>query len=79
METPKANPAVTQTKTQATLGSRNFFVSIISLVLLVVANLSGAEIPEGASEQLLDAITSQDLLMIFTVALPNLINPIHRS
>lgn len=65
-----------ETKVSKTLGSRNFFVSIISLVLFVVAKLSGANIPEGASEELLNAINTQDLVMIFTIALPNLVNPI---
>ncbi len=65
-----------ETKISATLGSKNFFVSIISLILFTVAKISGAEIPDGASEQLLDAISSKDLLMIFTIAVPNLINPI---
>jgi len=63
-------------KTSATLGSRNFFVSIISLIMFTVSQLAGAQIPEGASEQLLDAINAQDLAMIFTIAVPNLVNPI---
>lgn len=65
-----------KTKVNATLDSRNFFVSIISLILFTVSQISGAPIPEGASQELLDAISSQDLLMIFTIAVPNFVNPV---
>jgi len=66
----------TQSKFSATLDSRNFFVSIISLVLITIAQVSGGVVPEGAAGQILDAISQKDIILFFTIALPNLINPI---
>lgn len=61
-------------KTKSPLQSRNFFVSIVSLILLAFqANKINFDIGAG---EIVDVIMSKDLGAILSLAVVNLINPI---
>jgi hypothetical protein len=63
-----------KTKFQATLDSRNFFVNLISIVLLAfTANGLPISVEPG---DIIDAISTQDFGLILGVILPNFLNPI---
>jgi len=61
-------------KIQATLGSRNFFVSLISVFLLAF-ELNNLSLGAGA-EQIIDTVTSGDVGRIAALFLVNFLNPI---
>jgi hypothetical protein len=61
-------------KFQETMGSKNFFVSLTTLILLVLeANGLGIDATGG---EIVDAISSQDIGAIISVVVLNLLNPI---
>lgn len=66
----------TKAKVEATLNSKNFFVSLISLSFLIIGTLSGEPVPEDASKDLLDALTAKDLELIAMIIIPNFIKPL---
>lgn len=60
------------------LDSRNFFVSILTLIFLPFVD-NGLELPATAAEasgEIVDAILSGNVTVIIGAVLPNLINPI---
>lgn len=61
-------------KIKATLDSRNFFVSLVSIIMLMMA-AQGAAIDVPA-EQVVDIFLRADVVGMFSVIVPNVINPI---
>lgn len=64
-----------QTKTQATLDSRNFFVSLLSIIFLAFA-ANGADVSPEAPGEIYDAIDSGNLTAILLTIITNALNPI---
>lgn len=63
-------------KTVATLGkSRNFLVSILTVIFLVFGYW-GADVSPGAAETIIDTIFSGNLTAILMAVIVNLVNPI---
>lgn len=65
---------MTTSKFKATLASRNFFVSLVTLVTLALA-AQGQQV-EINPEQVVDTVLNRDFIAIFTVVVPNLLNPV---
>lgn len=65
---------VKMNKFQATMGSKNFFVSLTTLILLILES-NGLGI-NATGEEIVDAISSQDIGAIIGVVVLNLLNPI---
>lgn len=59
------------------LGSRNFFVSLISLVILIF-QMNGSPIDDvdATSGQIYDALKEGGIIPILSIIVPNLLNPI---
>ena len=66
-----------ESKLDATLNSRNFWVSIVSLLLLALAG-NGADVlnPEGVSGEIYDAVVEGQIGTLLSVLFINFINPV---
>lgn len=76
LKQPMTTQTVTPpTKLQATLNSRNFLVSLLSIIFSVFA-FNGAPVAPDAAGSIVDAFGSGSLMTIIAVLVPNLLNPI---
>ena len=66
-----------KSKSVAVLESRNFLVSILSILFLVMAYM-GADVSEGAAETITDSILSGNLTAILMAIFTNFLNPLMR-